>query len=220
MAPKNKRYAMKKKLKVFILFFLLSITPFIRGCGESFGFPFPALIDVLQFKSTTSDAASIPETVTAIIDSLKSPETLILLAVNFLFACLFTLNILRTKKYPRWTSSFLNSLAINVTAVWIMLGLIFIDIKQPLIKKMAEFYGTCYGHYFSDVPSHIADALDKIISKLKYPPVVILRDALNSFNIETIDIMSRSWFITVTALLALVIYSIKKVREVFKGSSK
>lgn len=207
---------MKKKLNIFILFFLLSITPFIRGCGETFGFPFPALNDILQFNSA-GNVIAIRETIAAAVDSLNSHETLLFLAVNFLIAYLLAMSVLRDQKHPRWAASFVGSLAINISAVWFMIALMCIEIKQPAIKKAAELYGACFGHYFLDLPIEIAEHLDNIISKAIYPCTIMCRNILESLDLSIIDIMSRAWFITVTILLAIAIYFIKMVkRALFK----
>jgi len=200
---------MKKKPKIFFLFFLLSITPFVRGCGEGFGFPFPALIDILE-------ASHVSDTIKNIIESLRSRETLLYLAANFLFACLFALNVIRNERYPRWTDSFMNSLAIHLSAVWVMVALILADIQQPLAKKISEFYGTCFGRYFFDIPVDIANNIDKLLLKPSAMPLVVIKNALNSLNILPVDLMSRAWFILLTASLAAVIYIFKRMKGIIR----
>jgi hypothetical protein len=186
--PPTMERQMKKKIKVFFLFFLLSVTPFIRGCGETWGFPFPALGPILN-----TDVIS--ERINNLIANLKSCETLIYILVNFLIACLLAHSVLRDEKHQRWTSSFLTSLAIHLSATWLMVFLVFIDFKQPFLKKSCEFYGTVYGDYLLDIPIKVANNL---------------KDTL---NIECIDIMARAYFISVTALVGGVIYLLKLAKR-------
>jgi hypothetical protein len=85
-----------------------------------------------------------------------------------------------------------------------------IETKNTFLKKIAELYGALFGRVFIEIPSSISDALDKALLKLHYAPVLIWNKALKSLAITTEDIVARSWFITIVAVLAAALYILKK----------
>jgi len=196
---------MERKTKILLLFLLLALTPFIKGCGESFGFPFPAFGNIL----TNSEI----ETFKNLLGSFRSPESILFLVVNILFACLLSRAVSRNRN-AAWSSSFLRSLAIHLAVVWIMVFLIVVDIKGPsLVRKALNFYGTCFGRYFFDVPSEIAGDFDTVMAGRTAPPATFFKISLGYLDLSSMDLTSRAWFIAVTSMWAVAIYVLRKWRR-------
>ena len=168
----------------------MSITPFLRGCGETYGFPFPAVVSILE-------PGSVSETVKNLLEAVKLYSSIILLATDVLFACLMISIIIRKERYIKWMPSFLNALAISLCATWGMLVLYQVNLsKEDLLGPLNDVYGTCYSYCFWKVPMNIYMMIpDKIHD------TILKKTGMSSRDIS-MDVLARTWFIIVTVFLA------------------
>lgn len=150
---------MNKKTRIFILFFLLGVTPFIRGCDYSFGFPFPALgyaPNVHTFLETMRQL-SWQETYEFILYAIANILTAYLLARRFLI----------TYKDARWSPFVLTALAVNVCWHWTLFLSSYLQPEQPVAVAILEAYQKI-GSWFIHIPY-------EIYQKTKWSPDVIAR---------------------------------------------
>jgi hypothetical protein len=201
---------MARKIKIFLMLLILSITPFMRGCGETFGFPFPAIADIIE-------PADLQTTWNQLIGELESRDAIMLIIVNLLIAILLAKIIARNEKYIAWMRAFLNTIFVQACAIWVMVAtLLFIESpaeEAPLtwIQRLASWYGFLYGKYFNYVPDKVADAIYKFAKNI--PKTINMQVPTPSYNLIA-DIVSRTWFlITAAVITVLVRYIIKKARK-------
>lgn len=191
---------MRRKVRIALLLFILSITPFFKGCDATFGFPFPAINDIV------SAYGGIGDTIEGLCWKLESHATVMLVMVNILIACLFSSVLIRKEKNITWTTPFLNALTVNLSIMWLMLFL-------HLIAPISAFRGAntppdniflttitdavwnyVYGWYIAAVPFNLYGFIQDKIAMTDTGQGVL------------IDALTRAWFVIITALLTWIWY--------------
>lgn len=204
------------KKKMLLLFLLLSITPFIRGCAETFGFPLPAMFNVIE-------PGSFSETWNKLLAKLSSLTALLIILVNVLFAVLFTRVFARNASRLKWIPHFMIMLAIGIAMIWLM-ALIYqlgIDTDDPktMIENISAAYGNIFGKIYYTIPLKAGEEIVK-----SYPwGIKALGDSVKKGVVETLsaDILNRAWFVVVTFIGGWVLRGFSGiVRKVYDVDAK
>jgi hypothetical protein len=193
---------MNKKVRIYLLFLLLAITPFCRGCDASYGFPFPTV---------AGDANNVFKDLAAIV-SVKSFMPVAFFVVNILVACLLAMIFLRKRENLKWGISLERSLNINLFAIWILLLLgsaldFILGPKGKLpkaIDSLLEIYGNLLWWVYYTFPSFITKKICSIMHLInnRYEP----SDLFYEF-------MPRAWLVIVILLLTGLLYLISRIRR-------
>jgi hypothetical protein len=186
-----------KKSRVFILFLILSVTPFIRGCGESFGFPLPAFSDILKDNSVGALVCSLSR-------QLTNAESILPFMANLLFSVLFARILLRRSKDNTILNHVPAALTINLTFVWSVVALFLIFPQEGPGNRIGNFllekYGEVFFLYFYKVPQAMTKFLLWIIPhQRRVQQGIYIVDPMQD---PTDEVTSRAWFVVVTFLLA------------------
>lgn len=178
---------MKRKIRIFLLFLVLSVTPFLRGCEIVYGFPFPltpaaeSLRDMLlfMFKPGTWHIAAF-------------------FIVNTLICVLLAKIIARNEKKGGLLSFMITGLDINLSVIWFTYLLLSFSEMHKSIEVLGNFFlGVIYANYMCRVP---ADFLAAIMGRM----------GLDESGIG-LDIAMRLWFVVITLLLGAVICGAAKL---------
>lgn len=188
--------------KWLFLFLLLSVTPFIRGCGETFGFPLAAMNGIIS-------SGDLSGTWKNLLEALSSSRTLIIIAANVLFAALFASIASRKAGRVKWIPHFIAGLAIGILMTWAMTGLYIFDVEMDdpknLPEKIAKAYGAAYGFIYVTAPETASSALADLNlwgpkKKKQYGVTDVVRNTLE-------DVFNRAWFVIVALLMGWVFYA-------------
>ncbi len=199
---------MRKKITVYLLFFLLSVTPFVRGCSIAVGFPFSV---------STVDTPSNPY-ITHMEDLRPdvAENGILLLAVNVLIAYLVSRIVCR-HLHIRWMTSFLNALALNLLLSASIL--FFFGFEEPvkpflnLLYKVYFAYGLTF--YFYKVPNLASEWIGNAMDSA--PRVACgIYNAIFSSEALT-GILVRVWFVALTIALAAALYLIQRLLQKTKA---
>ncbi len=178
----------------------------MRGCEYTHGFPLPvSCFQVLPGQTKIAD----------ILNCLKnSPWELALLAMDILI-CLFMAEFFIKKcREIRWAGAFQNALAINLSIIWSYLCIYLMNIenlKSRFFDNILQAYTKfCLAYLIFDIPDYITSKLIRIIPHKIPPGTAVYEDPLRD---TLLDITTRVWLITATALLATLLYWIFKRRQ-------
>jgi amino acid transporter len=191
------------KIKVLLLFLLLGVTPFIRGCGETFGFPLPAMNDIIEpgALSTTWDH---------LLAALASPQTMALIVVNIIFAVFFARIFSRNAVRFRWMPHVMTMLTIGLVMIWVMTALFILDVEMDNPKTLPEKAANRYNKVFMTIYyTAPLTACRNIVDA--YPWGV--KDAerfIKKDNVEYLldDVFNRAWFVMVTFAGGFLLYGV------------
>jgi len=181
------------KKKILFLFLLLSVTPFIRGCGETFGFPLPAMDNIIE-------PGSLSATWDKLLAALASLRTLALVLANIIFAAFFARIFIRNAGRLKWILNVMTALAIGLAMIWVMTAIFLLDINidspATVIEKVATIYGNVFSFIYYTAPRNASKALlDAYPWGLKEISRFIKKDAAElTFD----DVFNRAWFVVVT----------------------
>ena len=193
---------MRRKVRIILLLLILGITPFFKGCDATFGFPFPAINEIV------SAYGGIGDTIGDLCWKLESCTTVMLVMVNILIACLFSSILIRKEKNITWTTPFLNALTVNLSIMWLML---FLHLIAPISELRGAgtppdnifltaitdaVWNYVYGWYIVVVPFKLYGFIQDKIT---------MTDTQQGILIDT---LTRAWFVIITALLAWIWYRV------------
>ena len=184
---------MGRKLRIFLLFLLLSILPFYGGgCGRiTSGFPL-SFMDIPDYVSLEGIIEELS------IAGLYEPICLFL--INIMIVCLLTSIIVRKEKYIKWIPAFVNALAIHVCMAWLYycyfvnVALVLDDMEGFLVLLWEIPYEICISW-----PDDIAR---KII------PMVGIKHYYMSYSYKgymVTDAVMRLWFVFLTLAIMVLL---------------
>ena len=184
------------KKKLLFMFLILSFVPFLRGCDFTFGFPFPVSGFVLN-------SSVIPQSLVEPAPAIKLIRLVLFLLANISLLYVIAVIIRRKIKSSVLLSSFSWVLSFNLLLNYLLylFSLIFKEeVRQPIVKSLLQVYLQFVYYYLYWVPSRIQVRLRSLLN-IRYEFTDILE-----------DIYVRAWFVIVTVVLGILVYSFRKRR--------
>jgi hypothetical protein len=194
---------MKQSRRIFLLFFILAVTPFMRGCGESFGFPLPFASDILL-------PESLQKSFNLLVDQLLTVWPVLILLVNILCAIFMARMVRKYLERSGWDRAIVSALSFHLLWIWLMVEILMM-ISDAVAKKwkleaFLSGFGNCFQIYFYRAPNFLAEFLTGVI-----PHNAPARGQMFSTDpLEVVfqEILVRVWFVLITALVAFIIYRV------------
>lgn len=187
--------------KFLLVLLILSITPFIRGCGETFGFPLPFMENVVS-------PGILSATWENILEDLQSTRAIVLIVINILFATLVCSIMSRNVDRLKWIGYVMVAMALGLVMIWTMTAIYILDIntsnpKEPL-EKVSQKYSKFFNYLYYKVPLKVSDVVaEKNPWKSPKPKKAGAPDPLG----DTLDdVLSRAWFVFVSLLAGFLLY--------------